>query len=120
MPEPDDFDIYFQELLEVPWDEYLAFDEELELNSPATAPDMNSYLADESTENDPEPEPETPPLPSHEDAINHLSNVRKLLIEDEKAFKLTSELIKMVQRIAVSEQITNKKVQSDITQFFKK
>ena len=63
---------------------------------------------------------QTPPLPTHEDAIIQLSSVRKLLIEDEKAFKLTSELIKMVQKLAVTEQLTNKKIQTDITQFFKK
>ena len=54
----DDFDIYFQELLEVPWDEYLAYDDELETCSPPTAPDTGSYLGPEYSEDQSKNEPD--------------------------------------------------------------
>ena len=31
---PDDYDQWFQDLLEVPWDEYLAYDDDLESSEP--------------------------------------------------------------------------------------
>ena len=62
MAEPDDFDVYFQELLEVPWDEYLAFDDKLEADLPPTAPDTKSYTSEENSgENESEPDPDPPP-----------------------------------------------------------
>ena len=59
---PYDFDVYFEELLQVPWDKYLAFDE-LEVSSPPTAPDTGSYLGPESIDNTSEQEPDEEPPP---------------------------------------------------------
>ena len=40
--EPDKFDHWFSDLLEVPWDEYLAYNDQLELEAPSRAPSANS------------------------------------------------------------------------------
>ena len=37
-----DFDEYFQNLLGIPWEEYLMMDEELEAKNPSCAPDGNT------------------------------------------------------------------------------
>ena len=41
--EDSEFDQYFQNLLGIPWDEYLLMDKELEMENPVHAPDANSY-----------------------------------------------------------------------------
>ena len=46
--EDSDFAKYFEELLDIPWDEYLSMDDELQKKCPAKAPDAQAYSSDES------------------------------------------------------------------------
>ena len=44
---PDDYNRWFQDLLEVPWEEYLAYDDDLETTEPVRAPDSTGYTVEQ-------------------------------------------------------------------------
>ena len=61
--EPNEFNHWFGDLLEVPWDEYLACDDEMEIKQPPRAPNVQPYLTtiegneDNDTDHEDEAEP---------------------------------------------------------------
>ena len=62
--EEDDFANYFQELLDIPWDEYLAMDEDLECDEPARAPNTQAYcIDDQDTDQDHDKDNQSQPEP---------------------------------------------------------
>ena len=75
----DEFANYFQELLDIPWDEYLAMDKDLELEQPARAPDSQAYcIDDQDTDQDHDKDIQSDPAPIQpEIAIEHLMNIQK-------------------------------------------
>ena len=50
--EPDDFDRWLADLLEVPWHEYLAYDKKLEIEAPPRAPTAMLTPADDDHDHD--------------------------------------------------------------------
>ena len=73
-PDHDDdqeFSCYFEELLDIPWDEDLAMDKELELEHPLWAPHAQAYCIEEWDQDQEQPNetcPETPSV-SHTKAL---------------------------------------------------
>ena len=59
----------FENLLGVPWDEYLQMDDELEAENPCCAPDANTYT--ENVQNFPDQDQrELKPMPTAEEILN--------------------------------------------------
>ena len=88
--ELDEFDHWFEELLEVSWDEYLAFDNQLESEAPMCAPT----------------------------AIEHLNQMQKLFVDNDVIFTQINSLYSAVTSTKISDEITKKSKQSSISDFF--
>lgn len=117
--EPDEFDIWFQNLLEVPWEEYLAVDDELEEESPARAPDAQSY----STQPPPnalDQDPDDIEVESitHTEALICLDKIRHLCASDDKLFGMVNKLASNLQSRKVHLEVQTNTKQSAITNFF--
>ena len=75
----DAFDDWFADLLEVPWDEYLAHDDDVETIDPPHAQDSSSYHhtdAIETEECDPEIVNERPL--SIDESLNYIHKIRDM------------------------------------------
>ena len=108
--EEDDFANYFQELLDIPWYEYLAMDEDLECEEPARAPNTQAYCIDDRDINQDhdkdyqsEPEPIQPEI-----AIEHLINIQKSNLDDIKLFDLLEQAMPQIQSKKTTTELTNK------------
>ena len=71
-----EFAEYFQNLLDIPWDEYLAMDQELESELPSRAPDTQAYTIDNNDHDQDQNQDETPPI-NPEDALNYFQQIQK-------------------------------------------
>ena len=102
-----EFDNYFQELLDMPLDQYLAMDEELKMEFPCRAPDTQAYPIEEDGNN---MEPETTPSPpiSFQDAIEQLKQIQKLVLCNKQLFDLANQLSLGVQTMRVQCKLTRK------------
>ena len=78
-PEPVDedpeFAAYFQELLDIPWDENLAMDDELECENPACVPNAQHYLNKDPVDKEDQQDHHEPI--SHNDALEQLLRIQK-------------------------------------------
>ena len=115
----DEFSKYFQELLDIPWDGYLAMDEELELEQPARAPNAQAYSIDVQ---DQEPNESSPAMPivTYTEALDHLLNIQKSNIGDTKLFDLLEQAMSHIQSDKSQTEINSKNVQSSLIKFFSK
>lgn len=116
--EPDDFAIQFEKLLEVPWDEYLAYDSELEADEPCTAPTEELESNDDHAVIDDmlaEPEPEE--NFTSEMAITQLKKLQKFCLHDQANFDLVNQLLSRIRMNAIKEQLNRKSKQTSILNF---
>lgn len=118
----DEEEACFNQLAEVPLDEYLAYQNALEVSNPCTSPLDNA--ADESDhDNDiddiaEEPEPE--PTITGEEALKYLKKIQKYCFSNERNFNLSNQLICGIRSEVIKAQINQKSKQSTITNFFLK
>ena len=112
-----EFDQYFQNLLGIPWDEYLIMDEELKAGNPSHAPDGNTY--NENVQELPDQEAMGAPIPTAEELIKSLENVQRFVLGHSKLFDIADQLMIGMQKIQVVQEVSNKSKQSTITAFFK-
>ena len=117
--EIDDFDRWFGELLEVPWDEYLAYDDELEVELPSRAPDAQPYNAIDQDQEDNEHEETEEIKLNTESVLDQLENMRSYFMGDNEQFKLVNQLYSNVYASKVQEELRGKSKQTEITSFFK-
>lgn len=118
---PDDYDVYFSELLEVPWDEYLAYDDELEAEQPCRAPAIET-LNEESSTDDPEgiePESCTEAI-TVEEALKAIKNLTHYCMDNPRAFALANQLGSVIKSDAIKAQLTKSSKQTSIKSFFHK
>ena len=113
-----EFGQYFQNLLGIPWDEYLMMDEELEAENPCCAPDANSY--NDHIQDLPHQDQDTAmeAMPTPEELLESLKNVQRFVLGNTKLFELTEQLMVGIQKLTVEKEISNKSKQST-TSFFK-
>ena len=96
--EDDKYANYFQELLDIPWDEYLAMDEDLEHEEPARAPDTQAYcINDRDTDQDPKDNQSEPAPIQLETATEYLMNIQKSNLDDVKLFNLLEQAMAHIQ-----------------------
>ena len=112
----EDFVKYFQELLNVLWDEYLAMETGLECKEPARAPNAQSYQLDIDEESTPPPTP-TPVITSDE-ALELISKLQLYTPGDQNLFDLVAQLHAGVQSRKICDAITSKTKQCTLTDFF--
>ena len=100
-PEPvdedTDFPEYFENLLNIPWDEYLAMDEELEKEEPTRAPDTLPYTNDASDDTDHRDQEEERPSIKHDDALDYLHQIQKSNLGDMKLFGILEQAMTLIQ-----------------------
>ena len=72
-----EFSQYFKELLEIPWDEYLAMDKELELEQLARAPNAQAFSTEDRDQQPDETCPETRPV-LHTEALGVFNEHSKI------------------------------------------
>ena len=91
--EPDQFDCWFEELLEVPWDEYLAFDDPRESEAPIHAP---TAMATPNTNVEQDEEdtciPCNQPCMIIDSAIEYLNQMQKLFVDNDVIFAQINNL----------------------------
>ena len=101
-----EFAQFFQDLLDVAWDEYLAMDAELEQENPSRALDAQSYNNDNTCLQ--ECQHDEPTIISHDDALDHLHRIQKSNLEDIKLFELLEHAMNHLQSKKMTTEITNK------------
>ena len=114
-----EFDAFFQELLDISWDQYLAMDEELELEQPARVPNAQ---ADSIKDQDPVPEACSVEqlLISHDDAMESLLKIQISNLNDTKLFDLLEQALNHIQSKRTQTEMNSKSVQSSLLKFFHK
>ena len=117
--EDSEFDQYFQNLVGIPWDEYLLKDEELEMENPVHAPDANNYSdnADDLPDQDQEEVMEA--MPTVEELLNSLKKVQRFILSNAKLFDITDQLMLGIQKMHAEQEVSSKNKQTLITSFFK-
>ena len=108
-----EFTKFFQDLLDIPWDEYLAMDAELELENPARAPDAQNFTNDEMFEDHDEPT-----IISQDEALEQLQQIQKSNLEDIKLFELLEQAMIQIQNKKTITEISSKTKQSSIAKYF--
>ena len=119
--EDQKFSCYFEELLDIPWDEYLAMDEELELEQLLQAPNVQAYSTEDQDQDREQDEtcPEVPPT-SHTDALEFLMNIQKSNLNDTKLFDLLEQAMNHIQNKKTQTELNSKNIQSSLLKFFPK
>lgn len=114
------YDERFKDILEVPWQEYLAHDDTMQAENPCRAP--GSYFdSDEpdTTEADEEPT-ETQPIISANTALQYLKDLQKYSMNNQRGFDLVNQLISIVRTDVIHTELNRSTKQSSITDFIKK
>ena len=115
--EDPEFAQFFQDLLDVPLDEYLAMDAELEQENPSRAPDAQSYNNNDTCLQ--EFQQDEPTIITHDDALDQLYCIQKSNLEDIRLFELLEQAMNHSQNKKMTTEITNKSKQSSIAKYFK-
>ena len=98
--EDTEFVTYLENLLDIPWHEYFAIDEELEQEQLAQAPDAQSYgnsIVDVNSVDEREPADETPPI-SIDQSLDYLEYIQKANLVDLKLFDLLETVKSSIQQ----------------------
>ena len=113
-----EFNIDFQNLLNMPWDEYLTMDQELELEEPSCVPDTLLYAIDNDNHHDHDetPEDETPVKP--DEALKYLMDIQKSNLGDTKLFDILEQAMTIIQNKKTVSELTSKSKQSSIAKYF--
>ena len=101
----------------MPWDEYLAMDEQLEIEEPTRASDTSPYNHDKNDESEQEQEEYIPPV-KHDDALNYLQQIQKSNLGDAKLFDILEQAMNLVQYKKTVTELTSKTKQFCIKKFF--
>ena len=112
-----EFDKSFQNLLCIPWDEYLLMDEELERENPVHAPDANTCK--DNAKELPDQGKAMDPMPTTEQLIKSLKQVQRFVLGSNKLFDIADQLMLGIQNIHVEQEVSYKNKQTSITSFFK-
>lgn len=115
----DPGEVAWRELLEVPWDEYLAYDLELDKEAPCRQPvDQLSIQEndkpDDTTDEDVEPSPTIAPAA----ALKNLKDLQKYFLDEPDYFGMVNRMLSKVRMDVVKLQVNKNKKQSSITNFF--
>ena len=113
--EDPEFAEYFESLLDISWDQYLAMDEALELESPCRAPDAQCYSNMDHDHED--PSDIHPPITIEESF--YLQSIQKSNLDDLKLFELLEAVKSSIQNKRVQTEVSNKTKQSSIVNNFK-
>ena len=117
--DPDEFDQWFADLLEVPWEEYLAYDDELEMEQPARAPDAQTYKTDDDTPLDESCNVEQNQQKlTFDQALEQLNEMRKLFVDHDKLFDAVNQLYGDANTVKLQTEIESKTKHACITAFF--
>ena len=108
--EDDKFANYFQDLLDFPWEEYSAMDEDLECEEPARAPNTLAYcIDDQDTDRDHEKDNQSEPAPiQSEIVLGYLMNIQKSNLDDIKLFDLLEQAMAHIQSKKTITKLINK------------
>ena len=117
--EPDEFDCWFADLLEVPWEECLAFDDQLEIETPPRAPTAMSTEHVETDQDDVEVDKVQPNNLTIDSAINQLHEMQKLFVNNNSIFAQINPLYSAVTSSKMKHEIIKKNWQVSISDFFK-
>ena len=112
-----EFASYFQDLLNMPWEEYLAQDNEDELEQPARAPDAQSYTY-EKDEVAPPPDTNVRAPISHDECLDKLIDIRNYCLGYEQLLPLVNRLMNDIQAMKVRDQLSSKCKQSTLMSYF--
>ena len=115
--EDQEFAHHFEELLDVPWDQYLKMDEELEQELPARAPNTQSYV-NKDVQQDDQVDEELPML-NHDQSQEYLQCVQRSDLGDTAVFELLERAMNLIQNNKTVTEISNKSKQPSIVKFFK-
>lgn len=110
-----EFAQFFQDL-DVPWDEYLAMDEELEGENPSRAPDAESYNTDDNCMQD--ISPEVPTTITYDESLDVLQRIQKSNLDDLKLLELLETTMNHIQNKKTVIEISNKFKQLSIAKYF--
>ena len=115
MEEKDtEFDQYFQNLLGIPWDEYLLMDEKLEIEKPVHAPDANTYNDHTDDLPDQDQDKAMEAIPSTEELIKSLKQVQRFVLGNDKLFDITDQLKLGIQNMHFEQEVSSKNKQTTI------
>ena len=106
--------IYFQD---VPWDQYLAMDEELKLENLARAPDTQAYSNDDSEQEPDQPTEEQQRI-FPDQAMESLLLIQESNLDDVKLFDLLEQALTRTQSKKTQTELNSKSVQSSLLKFF--
>ena len=96
MNEDPEFAKYFEELQDIPQDQYLAMDEELEQELLARAPDSQTYCHEDLQQDDPCDEDQEPML-NHDQSLEYLQHVQRSNLGDTAVFELLERAMNLIQ-----------------------
>lgn len=108
----------FQNLLDVPWDEYLSFDDQLEKVNPCRAPINTDESDQDHDQEDGETADEEDDILSPEDVLKQLKNIQKFCAGNEHLFNLSTQLLSGVKSDIIRQEIKKKSKQTSIKSFF--
>ena len=91
-----EFAKYFEELLDISWDQYLAMDEELEQELPARAPDLQTY-GHEDVQQDEQCDEDQQPMLNHDQSLEYLQHVERSNLGDTAVFELLERAMNLIQ-----------------------
>ena len=84
--DPDEFDRWFEDLLEVPWDEYLAFDDQLDIECSPRAPTASTTPIEDDDEAEEIVENISTMPVTIDTATDHLKAMQKLFADNDTIF----------------------------------
>ena len=101
-------------LLEVPWDEYLAFDDQLEIECPPRAPTASATPTDDHDQDDEIVENSVQSHVTIDNAIDQLKDMQKLFVDNDEI------LYSIITANKIEMENNKKNKQSTISDFFAK
>ena len=114
--EPDEFNCWFADLLEVHLDEYLAYDDKLESECPSRTPTASATPTDDHDQD--EGIVENTVHITIDNAIDQLREMRKLFINNDAIFSQINSLFSAVTANKIEMEINKKNNQSAVSDFF--
>ena len=105
LKDDDGFTEYFENLLDMPWDEYLAMDNQLESKEPRHFPDTLAYSNDDQDVDQDQDQDETPPIKADK-ALEQLLQIQKSKLGDTKLFDVLEQAMCMIQNKKTVTELT--------------
>ena len=106
--------------MEVPWDEYLAFDDQLKTECCPRTPTASATPTDDHDQDEEIVENSVQSHVTIDNAIDQLEDMRKLFVDNDEIFTKINNLYSIITANRIEMEINKKNKQSTISDFFAK